>query len=126
MLQRDLSRVILNKYSVNIELGGRWFNIKMPSITKLAELYEHWGVIEETEDITDIIKYREALLSGFKVLISPKWYNIRKVNKSLKKATLEEILNAYIECSKITNGDYFFQIASSISNAKKLIAKQKS
>lgn len=125
MLQRDLSRVILNKYSVNIELGGRWFNIKMPSITRLAELYEHWGVIEETEDITDIIKYREALLSGFKVLISPKWYNARKVNNSLKKATLEEIMNAYIECSKITNGDYFFQIASSISNAKKLIAKQR-
>ena len=126
MIQSELARVVLNTYSVNIELGGKWFNVKMPSILVIAELYTHWGEIEETEDFWEVVNYKENLLEGFKVLIKPKWWQKHKLNKALKKATLKELWDAYIECQKIIGGDYFFQIASSISNAKTMIAKQKS
>ena len=125
MIQSELARVVLNTYSVNIEIGGKWFNVKMPSILVIAELYTHWGEIEETEDFWDVVNYKENLLEGFKVLLKPKWWQKRKLNKALKKATLKELWDAYIECQKIIGGDYFFQIASSISNAKTMIAKQK-
>ena len=130
-----ISESMLGLEFASIEIGGRWYKIKLLSIETICRYVRYWSRINIQEShtvfsiISEVPRNKEALLRGIAEAITGGGFmkNLRSklIYKRLKKANLIEIEKAVESIIAMTGGERFFKSASLAKNATMIVARPK-